>query len=390
MTQDKLERGPMTSLLRVVTLASATGKYGGPFDTASRQVRLANEIGIEAKLIAGFLQGDHPGSNSDDGIRRQLVPTRFLLKRFGFLSVGSFQMSAQLMRAVRTSDIVHVSTARELIPMSALLFALILKKPFVVQGHGMLTSRTSLAHRVLDMLVRPIVKRASSIIALTQDEADDLKSWLNFKHPPIHVLGNPLPINVVGTLRDSPEADEALFVARLHKRKRVGDFLAAAAAADKRNYRHQFVVVGPDGGELHLVENACRALDNTSYEGAVSAGDVTRRVKRTGVFVLTSEREPWGNVVAVALACGVPVVLPRSAALSRQIEAYGAGKVYEDSDTEGASNLIHELLDNVAGVYSSCSAGALQLAAQELSEGHQKSTLSRIYGDAISPGRLVR
>lgn len=374
----------MSSVLHVVTLASATGKYGGPFDTASRQVRVSEEMGIESTLLAGFLPGDLPESSSSVGLRTQFIPTRFLWKKLGFTAVGSTRMSVELLRAVRGSDVVHVHTARELIPVLALVYARLWRKPYIVQSHGMLTSRTSIAHRALDVLVRPLVKRASSIMALTRVEADQLSLWLNGTHPPIHILGNPLPKNIVGTLRDRPKDDEALFIARLHKRKRVGDFLTAAAIADKKSYDHKFVIVGPDEGDIGLVEAACEKLGNASYEGAVSADEVSRRVDRTGVFVLTSDREPWGNVVAIALACGVPVVLPRSAALSSLIEAYGAGLVYEDSEAEVATELIHDLLTDPA-TYSTCSAGALQLAAAELSEENQKAMLATIYNAASQP-----
>lgn len=378
----------MSSVLHVVTLASATGKYGGPFDTASRQVRISEEIGIESTLLAGFLRGDLPDSASSVGIRTQFIPARFLSKKLGFASVGSLRMSVELMKAVRNSNVIHVHTARELIPLLALVYAGMWGKPYIVQSHGMLTSRTSIAHRALDVLVRPLVKKASSIIALTQVEADQLSSWLDGAHPPIYVLGNPLPKNIVGTFRNRPNDDEALFVARLHKRKRVGDFLTAAAVADRKKYAHNFVIVGPDGGDIGLVEDACEKHGNAFYEGAVSADEVSRRVDRTGVFVLTSDREPWGNVVAIALACGVPVILPRSAALSSLIEAYGAGRVYADSQAEVASELIHDLLTNPA-TYSICSAGALRLAAAELSEDHQKAMLAKIYKEASQPaGKL--
>lgn len=43
---------------RVVTLASATGQYGGPYDTARRQARLAAMMGADVALVAAHLPGD--------------------------------------------------------------------------------------------------------------------------------------------------------------------------------------------------------------------------------------------------------------------------------------------------------------------------------------------
>jgi hypothetical protein len=42
----------------VVTLASATGQYGGPYDTARRQARLAAMMGADVALVAAHLPGD--------------------------------------------------------------------------------------------------------------------------------------------------------------------------------------------------------------------------------------------------------------------------------------------------------------------------------------------
>lgn len=371
------------SVLHVVTLASATGKYGGPFDTAARQISVSETLGITSKLMAGFLPGDLPESVGSDDIATHFVPTRIFLKKLGFMSVGSWRMCVELLREVRAADLIHVHTARELIPLLALIYARAFRKPYIVQSHGMLTSRTSIAHRALDLLVRPLVKGASSMMALTHVEAAQLSSWLQGKHPHIHILGNPLPKNIVGTLRDRPNEDEALFIARLHKRKRVGDFLKAAEVADGKKLPHKFAIVGPDGGDLKLVEEACGRLGNVVYEGAVTAEEVSRRVERTGVFVLTSESEPWGNVVAIALACGVPVVLARSSALSSLVEAYGAGFIYDDSDPDAVSKLVQKLLTDRTA-YSVCSAGALRLAAAELSEERQKFMLTKIYNEASS------
>ena len=369
------------SLLYVVTLASATGKYGGPFDTHTHQARIAHDMGFDATLLAGFLPGDAPAGESLRGVKTNFTQVRIPIPRLGFTNAFSGKMGASLFKAIRASDIVHVSSAREMIPVTAMFLCLVLRVPYVAQGHGMLTSRSSLMHRVVDMVVRPLMRSASSVIALTEVEASEIIGWMGRNHPPVHILGNPVPPGLSPRLRTEADRDEALFVARLHKRKRVGHFLGAAAAASLHGQSHKFVVIGPDEGEMELVNKTTSVLTNTVYEGAVSAAEVSRRVERTGVFVLTSDREPWGNVVAVALASGVPVVVPRSAALAGRIEGHHAGAVYPDGDISALNREVHALLSD-KGLYQSCSAGALALAAAALSDRHQEVTLGHIYSSA--------
>ena len=52
--------GRRPKLLRVVTQASRTGRYGGPFDTAVNQCRLLANESIDCTLFSGSLPGDAP------------------------------------------------------------------------------------------------------------------------------------------------------------------------------------------------------------------------------------------------------------------------------------------------------------------------------------------
>lgn len=374
----------MLQLLRVVTLASATGKYGGPFDTACRQVIIADDIGYAATLFASYLPGDRPESKFFHRIRTQFVQARMIIPKVGFASVASFRSLLELKRAIRRSDIVHISMAREIVPLVAIALTLLYQKRCVVQSHGMLTARTSLLHQILDLAIRPLVRKASSIIALTEVEADDLRKWIGPSAPPITTLGNPLPRDLRSEVRSRPASDQAVFIARLHKRKRVNLFLSAASTSNQKGWPHQFLIVGPDGGDLVLVEQESIRLPNTSYLGAVPAEAVSELVAQAGVFVLTSQSEPWGNVLAIALASGVPVIVPESAALARVIDRFHAGKVLKDGDANGLSEAIHSILSDEE-LYEQLSAGAIRLASLELDEEHQKRVLGRLYKVGTQP-----
>jgi glycosyltransferase involved in cell wall biosynthesis len=371
------------SVLQVVSVGSRSGAYGGPFDTAKRQVVLAQESGLAARLWAGSFVNDEPERSSLPD-RTILVPVRNWMPAFGFAAVASFGAITSLIREIRKSDIIHVSFSREVLPVVASVIAILCQKRLILQPHGMLTSRTSRLHRSVDLLVKPLLRASHVVVVLTEVEQAHLKTWLGSdRNINWVVMGNPVGRLEGGqqTVRAKPARQEALWVARLHPRKRVQDFLAAAEISQGNSSEVVFAIVGPDGGELPGVLSACRNAANIIYEGSISSDDVTRRVNSTGVFVLTSSNEPWGNVLATALSLGVPVVVTKSSALASAVVRWGAGLIVSDESPAQVEAAIAELLQNHC-LYQACSAGALELAAQLLSETAQIERLADLYGRA--------
>lgn len=349
-------------VLRVVTLASRTGRYGGPFDTATRQAQALRTGGFPTRVLAGAFPGDRPDSSA-------LAPGRYvrvrnLLRVRGFLSTFSARMAIATVQEAHLARTVHVSFARELVPIWSALVALALGRRLVLQPHGMLTSRTSFWHRVLDRVcIRPLFSRSSAVIALSGSEAQDLLAWSGGAMPPVHIVGNPLPTRVrvppVERALPAPDVIRVVFIARLHPRKRVVDFLAAAEAARAADLPWRWTVVGPDGGDGALVRRAAEDNASLDYLGAVSADSVVDQLSDATVFVMPSEREPWGNVLATAIALGIPSVVTRSAALAPQVEAYCAGRVVSDRDPKAVLAAIEDLTRGER--YSEASRGALLL-----------------------------
>jgi glycosyltransferase involved in cell wall biosynthesis len=199
-------------------------------------------------------------------------------------------------------------------------------------------------------------------------------------------MGNPLPPEVSSLMpsssrpfaTDQAVPAEALFVARLHKRKRVDLFIRAAEFAQRMGWSENYVVVGPDDGDLGLVMDAQNRLSNVKYEGTLPATQVTSRVQQCGVFVLPSEREPWGNVLATALGLHKPVVVTRSTALSAAIERFGAGSVVDDDDAASLAHAVHSVLTD-REAYLTAHLGAQALSLELLSPESQSTRLSNLY-----------
>ncbi|WP_168223581.1 glycosyltransferase family 4 protein [Pseudarthrobacter sp. NIBRBAC000502772] len=366
-------------------MASATGRYGGPFDTAVSQSRLtAGEAGIRTTLLAGCLPNDAPNIRAD-AFNISMPGVRMLVPRVGFTSCISWAMCRELVRQVRLADLVHVSYARELIPLLASILAIGLRKPLVIQPHGMLTARTSRLHKIVDLVARPVFRKATRTIALTVVERAHLQDWSGVRDlEQFSVIGNPLPFE---PKHDSAgRADpmrRAMFIARLEPRKRVSDFLEAKRLANSWGWDELYEVVGPDQGDGEAVALAAAEVPGVIYRGAVPAAEVDSILDTAGVFVLTSKNEPWGNVLVAALLKGIPVVVTESAALAKEIGQNHLGIVVQDSKPEEVARAVHSILFEEWRSPEQKSA-ARHFAAQRFNQASIRDQLVSTYQSALS------
>ena len=365
-------------ILQIITLANSNGLYGGPFDAACNQARLLEDAGHDVSLVTGRLRHDSLMGIAS-GVKLTAIPVRRHLPTPDFTSLFSWSILRCMWRMIGKSDVVHIGLGRELIPVAALVISAIRRVPVVIQPHGMLTSRVSLAHRVVDLVLRPLVSHvATSVIALTKIESQELAAWDARLTDRISTIGNPLPYTAeerhqLLLLRRLPEA---LFLARLHPRKRVRDFVDAATTAASRGWTDKYLVIGPDQGDLRSVEQAAGNLPNLTYAGSISPNKVPNQVGRSSVFVLPSKSEPWGNVLVMAINLGIPVVVTESAALADEIRSNKLGIVVPDGDTAAIARAVHDLINLKKAVPSA------------FAESHYSNTavacrLDTIFRDAI-------
>lgn len=366
---------------RVVTLASATGKYGGPYDTAKRQARIVASLGADVDLVAAHLPGDRPDEGRSKGLHFALTPARQQLPFGQFLSLVSLRTIRALWKRVGTSDLVHISFAREAIPIIAATVCIIRRKAWIAQTHGMMTSRRSKMHSLIDRMVVPILRQARAIIALTENEKHELKQLGSLEKQTFFTLGNPLP-ETLPCASSTRRSRDAVFIARLHPRKRVVDFIEAANRANQNSWAERYTIVGPDGGELAEVQASQNSLPNLDYHGAVSSHEVADILLSSAVFVLCSRNEPWGNVLTSALALGVPVVVTQSCALAADVAHAGAGIVVSDGEPAEIASAIHRIVSN-PDIASAMSTRGRAHALEHYSDESQMAALCNIYRGAL-------
>lgn len=336
-------------ILQVVTYISPDGAYGGPVRVAINQAKALTELGHEVVVTAaaGGFEDSLPAEF--DGFPASLFPARRVVPKSGFAGITSPGLLKWLVQAVRAADVVHVHLARDLVTVPAAAIALLMKKPLVVQTHGMIDRTDKRLAAPLDqLLTRPILRAAQSVLFLTERERANLVGVAGQRLRLVH-LPNGVPLsNPSGTERgqDSESAPEALYLARLHPRKRPMVFVRAAGILSSDFPNVRFSLVGPDEGEGDAVRNALQCGNGAgriTWVGSVPPDRTLDRMRQAAIYVLPSTDEPFPMAVLEAMSLGLPVVITNSCGLAPMVEAYHAGIVCSD-DPKDVERALRQLL----------------------------------------------
>ncbi|MEU6891448.1 glycosyltransferase [Streptomyces sp. NPDC046557] len=372
-------------VLHAVTLHSPSHAFGGPVRVALNLAKGLRARGHEARLLALGEGFPDPWPTSVEGVPAKLFPARRLLP-LGFSGMTSPALLASAGRLVREADVVHVHLARDLVTLPVALAALRARKPLVLQTHGMVDPSGKLLAKVLDAVaVRRLLRGADAVLYLTPHERDGLDA----------VAGPPALATAVRLVNGTPAQEERpvpagapriLYSARLQARKRPVDFVDAAPAVLAAHPNAEFVVAGPDEGELAAVRARIASLGlgaRFTVTGALSSAEVLAELRLAHVYVLPSVEEPFPMSVLEALAVGVPSVVTHSNGLARDIAAAGAGRAV-DPGAAGVAEAVLALLDPDAN--RSASAAARKLAAESFSMDAVVDTLLPVYASARGAG----
>ena len=168
----------------------------------------------------------------------------------------------------------------------------------------------------LNVLIRTTYPFADGIIAVSRGVKEDLCHLGGFADALIKVIYNPAATGI-SSLRETPEVSNKLWGAGCNHHilsvgtlKKVKDHatLIRAFAHLSSNMKAKLIILG-DGQLREELENLIAELklqDRVSMPGFVT--DPYPWYRSADLFVLSSQREGFGNVIVEALECGVPVV----------------------------------------------------------------------------------
>jgi len=336
-------------VVQIVTLVSSDGAYGGPVRVAENQIAELAKRGHHVSLLASSFERKKHVDKGNPLVRT--FPAFRLFPKLGFAGVTAPLLLLHLPKLVRSADVVHIHLARDLVTLPAALICLVLKKPYVLQTHGMVDESDKRLAILLDFLAtRRVLRGARKIFWLTELEKTSLQKLTGAETVALSKLENGVP-----NYSPSPapvtagKVVDILFLARLHARKRPVILAEAANRLSGLIDRELFKVsfVGPDEGEE---EKLRRSVENSathvSIDGPMEPDETYSRIRQCDIFVLPSVDEPFPMGVLEAMSAGKPVVVTDSCGLAPYISDAGAGIVVDTSEANLTAAL-RLLVENV-------------------------------------------
>lgn len=323
----------------------ANGEYGGPVKVARELSSIANSFkGLNSRIIGGTNISTNINSPNENFIMvRKWIKTTSVS---GFFSV---KFVITFFKEFKTSDVIHLHFARDLIQIFAGFICLIFKKPFITQTHGMIRAKNSRTKIFDNIFIKPILRKAKFCLVLSEYELNDLKKIVNNLN--FVVVPNGIDASRISKYpnKNLQQPTTIAFCSRLHHTKGLDKFLKLAISFGE-SQDICFEIYGPDGGELLNTlkqieyENQHR-LQPIKYMGAIPPDLVGATIQKIDLLVLPSKYDPYPMIVLESLVHGTPVLISNVCGNSSEVSSIDQLMVSIDNTDVDFSNRAVLLLE---------------------------------------------
>lgn len=293
--------------MKILQICSARQIGGGERHLAD----LSNALQKRGHEVFYTFQSDSPVKN----LIENAAPENFLLTKMrNALDVFAARKIAEFITQ-NDIEIVHAHIAKDY-PIAARA-ARISGKPFVLTRHVLFP---------LKRLQKYALRNVGGIIAPSNAVAESLKKQNLFPAEIIQTIHNGIDLTQFADLEKIGNAKFTIgTIGHLAPIKGHDIFIRAAAEILQKRQDFKFVIVGEDksdsGENRRKLENLIAKLNLQNYiELAGWTDDVRPFLQQFDLFVSTARSEPFGLVIAEALAAQIPVVATESEGATEIIE----------------------------------------------------------------------
>jgi len=213
-------------------------------------------------------------------------------------------------------------------------------------------------------------------------------------HPlDVHVVGCPVELDPP-TLAppwprrtDTDPAPVVGFVGRLEPRKGPHELIAAAPALRNARPDIQIVIVGDDPYDDSDPTYAAEIRASTEVDHVGHVPEAAGILHHLDVLVLPSRQEPFGTVVAEAMAVGTPVVASRVDGLPELIDDGVDGALVEPGDPSALAAAILGVLDHREAMGTAARAAAQRFGADAYADRVEHLLRQILPGDRAAARR---
>lgn len=341
-----MNRPPKISfdVLHVIVLSGSNGENAGP-------VKVAREICAELanrNYRTHILTGVRDNSIPDSEPNFTFLRVKSMFSKYPVSSLWSWKASKRIYSLVKSSRLVHIHFGRDLISLTTAVMCIFLKRPFLIQTHGMVTPDSRKVVRFLDqVLTRPLANLANYILYLTENERLQFEE-MKFTSEKIFVP-NGIKVSPLLHLREENSVPRVVFCSRINEVKGVDKFLEIAKWANSNDCKAKFEIYGPDDGALSETLEAVH-LSNIQhlvfYGGAISPNDISNFLQQVDLLILPSSYDPYPMIVLESLSVGTPVLISPLCGHSQKVRDFNQLFVAEVNETESYCRNFKALYDN--------------------------------------------
>ena len=331
--------------LRVAVVAARYPPLSGGVELHTEQVsqRLA-AAGVDVTVLTTDLSGELPAAEERDGVRIRRLPA-WPRGRDYYLCPGIYR---ELVGG--DWDLVHVQGFQTLVAPTAMLAALRARLPYVVTFHAGGHSarlRKALAP-AQERVLRPLLRRAERLVALTPAEADERARRLGVPRERFAVIPNGADLPDESAAASVRDPDLIASIGRLERYKGHHRVLAALPHVLARRPRTRLWIGGGGPFEQALREQAAElgVADRVDIR-AIPLEERARmaaELARVSVVVCLSEFESQGIAVFEALGQGCRTVVARAPGLIALVDEGLARGVELDAPPEEVARVVVEEL----------------------------------------------
>lgn len=375
--------------MKILHVIPGLANSSGPSQVVSHLVREACASGHECSLYYAT------GRNADCEVT---IHPDCDVQGFPALGLKKWGYSPEMKRAVLSKvpncDIVHCHSMWLYPTMIAARTAYRAGVPYIIRPAGSLEPwcvRGLKKQLYLKLIERTILDRASAIHAVSQQEANNVKSF-GFRAPAV-VVPNGVDIAESGPSRSEarrllglPEDRPiVLFLSRIHEKKGLDVLGEAMLDVRKRLPAAMVAVAGPDSHEyakkIKQLYKDLGIIDATRFLGEVSGELKQAAYRAADVFALPTHSENFGVVVLEALAEGTPVVVSKNAPWAA-VEERRAGFWIENTPS-ALSHAVTTILSN-PDLHEEMSRNAKDFVIEQFSWASIGRSIEQMYQQIIA------
>lgn len=215
-----------------------------------------------------------------------------------------------------------------------------------VPRYDIYNRRLELLHKVYLPVTRHIWKKAKSVVAVT----NSLKQTALQTNPnqSVNVIPNGIDINIFSPGTDFKLNDDKfrlITVSRLIKRKGIQNVLKALSEINDSCISLTIIGEGNYENELKDMTAKLGLNSRVKFIGFCPRNDIPSYFWQSDAFILLSLAEAFGNVIAEAMACGLPIIGANQGGIPDLVSNEN-GILVQSEDIEQIKSAIITMRDN--------------------------------------------